>query len=44
MAAFTNDTRDHMREMESRLIRWMFGFWTGAVVAIVVATVALQRL
>jgi len=35
--------RDRMRRMESRLVRWMLGFWTGAVIAIVGALVALRQ-
>ena len=38
------DFIDRMREMESRLLWWMFGFWIGAVLAIAGALFALQRL
>lgn len=33
-----------LAQMEKRLIRWMFGFWIGTVLTVVLAMIALQRL
>ena len=38
------EMRSEMARMETRLIRWMFGFWIGAWVTIAGTVVALQRL
>ncbi|MGA2382670.1 MAG: hypothetical protein ABSG61_04470 [Gemmatimonadales bacterium] len=40
----TAELRSEMGRQETRLIRWMFGFWVGAWLAIAGTIVALQRL
>ena len=38
------ELRLDMGRMETRLIRWMFGFWIGAWVTTIATVVAVQRL
>ena len=38
------ELRLEMKGMETRLIRWMFGFWIGSWVTIAGTIIALQRL
>jgi hypothetical protein len=38
------EMRTEMGHLETRLIRWMFGFWVGAWVAVAGTIVVLERL
>jgi hypothetical protein len=38
------ELRSEMARMETRLIRWMFGFWIGAWITITRTILAVQRL
>ena len=44
LAQQTAELRSDMSRLETRLVRWMFGFWVGAWLAIAGTVVALQRL
>jgi hypothetical protein len=43
-ARFDAKLEQRLAQLETKLVRWMFGFWTGAVVVIVGASIALQKL
>jgi hypothetical protein len=44
LAQQTAELRSEMSRMETRLVRWMFGFWVGAWLAIVGTAVALRHI
>jgi hypothetical protein len=41
---FRSGTTVSLQRLETRLIRWMFGFWIGAWIALAGTLIALQRL
>ncbi|MGA2381796.1 MAG: hypothetical protein ABSG61_00010 [Gemmatimonadales bacterium] len=44
IAELRADTMVNMQRLETRLIRWMFGFWIGSWMALAGTLIALQRL